>query len=158
MLKKTIEYVDFDERPRKEDFYFNLTKAEILELELSETGGLEAAMKRIAASQDGKEMIRIFKEVLRRAYGEREADGSFVKSDARFEKFSHTEAYSELVMEIMTDADKLATFISSLIGNGKVSPDEVRREMDKQMEELGVTKTNASSDATNPEQPTLFND
>lgn len=153
MLKKRIKYTDFNDRPREEDYYFNLTKAELLELELSENG-LQDNLQRIAASKNGAEMIRLFKAILEKAYLEIQPDGSIKKGREIFEAFSHTEAYSELVMEIMTDADKLAEFVANLVRGAKVTAKEVREQIDKGMEEMGYQSSNVfDNGGTGEEKP-----
>jgi len=116
MLKKTISYTDFNGNDQKEDFYFNLTKAEIAEMELSEKGGLSETIKGIVAAEDTPEIIKIFKKLIVDAYGEKSADGRrFIKSDKMREEFTQTEAYSELFMELATDSDAAAKFVNSII-------------------------------------------
>lgn len=153
MLKKKIKYTDFNDRPREEEFYFNLTKAELLEIEMSTKDGLEETLNRIAMSKNGGEMIALFKSVLAKAYLEVDADGRVHKSAERFEAFSHTEAYSELVMEIMTDADKLAEFIAHLVRGSGISPADVRAQIDKGMEAQGYSTANVF-EKTEPAAPT----
>ena len=75
MLKKTITYVDYNGEERKEDFYFNLSKAEVMEMELSTTGGLAEMIQRIVAAKDAPAIIKIFKDLVRKAYGEKSPDG-----------------------------------------------------------------------------------
>ena len=70
MFKKTIKYVDFDGNERKEDFYFNLTKAELLEMQMSMEGGLKGYLERIIKTHSQPELINMFKELIMRAYGE----------------------------------------------------------------------------------------
>ncbi|MDR2395790.1 MAG: hypothetical protein LBD57_04255 [Endomicrobium sp.] len=126
MLKKTIKYVDYDGNEREEDFYFNLSKAELIEIEMNVPGGLEKKLKKIIAAQDGKEIMAIFKEIVTKAYGEKSPDGRrFIKSKALSDEFLQTEAYSELFMEITTDADKGALFVNSLLPAGLM--DEVNK-------------------------------
>ena len=60
MLKKTITYTDYNGTERTEDFYFNLTKAEILDMEMSEAGGLTAKLNRIIESKDNRELMKHF--------------------------------------------------------------------------------------------------
>ena len=116
MLKKTIEYTDYNGVDRKEDFYFNLTKAELTEMELSTTGGLAEMIKRVTATQDIPAIIKIFKELILKAYGEKSADGKrFIKSTELSEAFSQTEAYSVLFMELATDADEAAKFVNGIV-------------------------------------------
>lgn len=125
MFKKTIKYTDFDGNERKEDFYFNLTKAELLEMQLSIEGGLQGHLERIIKTQSQPELIKMFKDIIMRAYGEKSPDGKrFMKSDEIRKNFECTEAYSELFMELATDSDAAAEFINALLPND-LQPSEV---------------------------------
>lgn len=89
MLKKTISYVDYNGTKRTEDFYFNLTKAEISEMELEIPGGMSEMLKRITAAQDTPTLVKIFKDLILRSYGVKSDDGRrFVKSQQLKEEFS----------------------------------------------------------------------
>lgn len=115
MLKKTITYIDYNDVERTEDFYFNLTKAEITEMEMSTTGGLSEKIQNIVQAQDIPEIIKIFKELVLKAYGVKSPDGKrFIKKEELTEAFSQTEAYSQLFMELATDADAAAKFINGI--------------------------------------------
>ena len=82
MLKKTIEYTDFNGEERKEDFYFNLTTAEIMEMEMGVAGGFSEMTQRIVDAKDVPSIIKIFKELILKAYGEKSPDGKrFIKSE-----------------------------------------------------------------------------
>ena len=116
MIKKTITYADYNGVERTEDFYFNLSKAEIMEMELSTTGGLAEMIQRIVAAQDQPAIIKIIKELILKAYGEKSPDGKrFVKSDEISTAFAQTEAYSQLFMELATDADAAAKFVNGIV-------------------------------------------
>lgn len=116
MLKKTITYTDYNGMERKEDFYFNLTKAECVELQLSTAGGLAETIEAIVQTQDMPQIIAIFKELVLKAYGEKSADGKrFVKNQEIRDGFAQTEAYSELFMELATDSKKAADFVNGII-------------------------------------------
>ena len=116
MLKKTMTYTDYNGVERTEDFYFNLTKAEIMEMELSTSGGLAETINKIVAAQDAPAIIKIFKDLVLKAYGEKSADGKrFIKSNEIATAFSQTEAYSQLFMELATDADAAAKFINGIV-------------------------------------------
>lgn len=116
MLKKTITYVGYDDQERTEDFYFNLTKAEIAEMELSTEGGLTQLLTRMAAAKDGRSMIKFFKEFILKTYGEKSPDGRrFIKSEELSQEFCQTEAYSQLFMELMTEKDAMAKFVRGVI-------------------------------------------
>lgn len=116
MLKKTITYIDYNGVSRTEDFYFNLSKAEVLEMEMSTAGGLAEMINRIVALKDASTIIKVFKGLILKAYGEKSADGKqFVKSEELSTAFSQTEAYSTLFMELATDANKAADFVNGIV-------------------------------------------
>lgn len=118
MLKKTITYTDYNGVERKEDFYFNLTKAEIMEMEMSISGGLTEMINRIVAAQDAPAIVKIFKELVLKAYGIKSPDGKrFIKSEELATEFAQTEAYSQLFMELATDADAASAFVNGIVPN-----------------------------------------
>lgn len=126
MLKKTITYTDYNGLERTEDFYFNLTKAEIMEMEMSTTGGFAEMLQKIVAAQDAPAIIKVFKDITLKAYGEKSPDGKrFIKNDELREAFSQTEAYSQLFMELATDAEAASNFIKAII------PADLEKELDK---------------------------
>lgn len=116
MLKKTFTYVDYNGVERTEDHYFNLSKAELMEMELSTTGGLAEMINKIVAAQDAPAIVKIFKELVLKAYGQKSADGRrFIKSKELSDEFAQTEAYSQLFMELATDADAAAKFVNGIV-------------------------------------------
>lgn len=116
MLKKTITYTDYDGNERKEDFYFNLNKAEIIEMELSNDGGLAKFIEKIVAEKDSKKIVEIFKDLILKAYGEKSLDGKrFVKNQELRDAFEQTEAFSELFVELSSDAEAAAAFVNGII-------------------------------------------
>lgn len=127
MITKEITYTDYNGQERTEKYQFNFTKAELTEMELSVNGGLSAMMERIKETDDRPELMRIFKELILKAYGAKSADGKrFVKSDELRTEFSQTEAYSELYMELVTNTESAITFFNGLIPNDiKAAGDKV---------------------------------
>ena len=116
MLKKTVTYVDYNGVERTEDFYFNLSKAEVAEMELSVEGGFSKMLEEIVKSKDNVRIIELFKEMVLKAYGEKSADGRrFVKSKELSEAFSQTEAYSEIFMELALDEKAAAAFVNGIM-------------------------------------------
>ena len=116
MLKKTITYTDYNDVTRTEDFYFNLSKAELMEMEMSTSGGLAEMIKKIVAAQDTPSIIKIFKELILKAYGEKSSDGKrIIKSEEISNAFAQTEAFSDLFMELATDADAASAFVNGII-------------------------------------------
>lgn len=122
MLKENITYTDYNGSERTEDFYFNLTKAEIMEMELSTTGGLSEMISRIVAAKDAPAIIKVFKDLILKAYGQKSADGKrFIKSKELSDEFAQTEAYSILFMRLATDADAAAKFVNAIVPAGDQS-------------------------------------
>lgn len=116
MLKKTITYTDYNGVERTEDFFFNLTKAEIMEMEMGTEGGMADMISRIVSAQDTPSIIKIFKDILLKAYGEKSPDGKrFIKSKELSDGFSQTEAFSILFMELATDTDAASKFVNGII-------------------------------------------
>jgi len=119
MLKKTIKYVDFNGKEREEDFWFNLNKAELMEMEMSVSGGLAATIRCVSAAQDTPSIIKLFKDLILKAYGIKSLDGrEFEKSPEISRKFAQTNAYSELFMELATNADAAAEFVNGIVPKG----------------------------------------
>ena len=115
MLKKTITYVDYDGNERTEDHYFNLSKAELIEMRYTENGGLEKYIEKIISEQDNSKLLVLFKNIVLKSYGQKSLDGKrFIKSEELTNEFIQSEAYSELFVELM-DAEKCAEFFNSII-------------------------------------------
>lgn len=118
MIKLTKTYTDYNGNTRTEDFHFNLSEAEVMELEMGTVGGLAEMIKNIVAAQDAPAIIKIFKDLILKAYGVKSADGRrFEKSEKLSTAFSQTEAYSMIFMELATDAEKASEFVNGIIPN-----------------------------------------
>lgn len=128
MVKKTITYTDFNDVERTEDFYFNLTEAEIVELQLGTTGGMAAMMKKIVDSKDSAQIIATFKKIVLKAYGEKSDDGRrFMKTPEITRAFEETEAYSQIFMELAFDASKAADFVNGIMPKSISESEEVAK-------------------------------
>lgn len=126
MLKKTIAYTDYNGNERTENFYFNLSKAELMEMELGISGGYTEMLTSIIEAQDVPTLIKIWKDLILKAYGEKTADGKrFVKSKEMAEAFSQTEAYSNLFMELATNTDAAIEFAKGIMPSELVVNDAV---------------------------------
>lgn len=116
MLKRTITYIDYNGVERTEDFYFNLTRAELMEMHLTTDGGMDELIDDIVKAKRQKELEKLFKEILLKSYGEKSADGrKFYKNDAIRADFEASPAYDKLYMELFTDEDAAAKFINAVI-------------------------------------------
>ena len=116
MFKRTETYTDYNGVERTEDFYFNLTEAELTELEIGTLGGLAETVRVLIAAKDVKAIIAIFKDLVFKAYGEKSADGRrFMKSEEISRAFSETEAYNQIFMDLATNSEAAAAFINGII-------------------------------------------
>lgn len=115
MLKKTITFTDYEGAERTETFYFNISKAEVTEMQYSTAGGYIAMLQKIVDTQDQPKLIEIFKDLILKAYGEKSPDGKrFIKSEELSTAFSQTEAYVELFMELSTSDQAAAEFVTGV--------------------------------------------
>ena len=113
-IQKT--YTDFNGNERKEDFYFHLTEAEVMKMQLGTTGGLAETIQRLIDLQDGPAILKIFEDLVLKAYGVKSPDGrEFIKNQALRDSFMQTQAYSDIYVELATDADKAAKFINGIL-------------------------------------------
>lgn len=116
MLRKVIEYKDFNGTLRKEAFWFHLMESEIAEMELSTTGGFTEALTKIVEAQDTPAIIKQFKGIILKAYGKKSPDGRrFEKSEELSREFSQTNAYSTLFMELATNEAAASEFINGIV-------------------------------------------
>ena len=135
MLKKTIKYTDFDGNERSDECYFNLSKSELTEMEMSENGGFDKYIEKIVETKDMKKIYQIFKELVLMSYGEKSYDGKhFIKKktvDGQVirlrDEFEQTGAFDELMMELLSDEKASADFINNVV------PKELAENMAKQL-------------------------
>ena len=118
MLKKIITYTDYNGVERTEPFYFNLSKAELMEMELGVTGGMTEMLDKIIAAKDAPSLMKTFKEMIMKAYGVKSDDGKrLIKSEELSTAFTQTEAYNVLFIELITDDKAAADFVNGIIPN-----------------------------------------
>jgi hypothetical protein len=132
VLKKTITYTDFSGEKVTEDFFFHLSKAELIEIQMNyPEGGIGEAMQRALESNDTKKIFKEFKDLVLMSYGKKSLDGKrFVKTATNREEFESSEAYSELMMSFFVNADSAIDFFNGILPEGFV----------EQMAELGATE------------------
>lgn len=131
MLKKTIKYTDFNGNEISEDFYFNLTEAELIEME-SKHGSMQAKLERIINTQDISAIMEIFKEIIVASYGVKSDDGKrFIKDPETTKYLTQSNAYSELYMSLLSNTDEAVAFITGIM------PAKIAKQIDKaQLDEI----------------------
>lgn len=137
MFKKVIKFEDFNGTSREETFYFNLSKAELMEMELSTQAGVEEMIRMLIATKDNAKIMQIFKDLILKSYGIKSEDGTrFIKSKELREAFEQSNAYSELFMEMITNPDVQAAFINGVI-SGVNAPNMSEEDAIAKLKELG---------------------
>lgn len=127
MLKRTIEYTNYDGVTVKEDFYFNLTRSELTMMEMSEDGGLTAKLQTIVDSKNGKLIMQTFHDLLLKSYGVKSPDGRrFMKSDEISREFSETLAFDEIFTELVTSPEKALAFVQAIIPKELTQPSKAQ--------------------------------
>lgn len=116
MYTMTREYEDFFGNVRKEDFRFNLTKAELLNLETSENGGIQGILLKIIQTQDVAKLMEFMRKFIDMSYGEVSNDGrKFIKSPEILENFKSTQAYSDIYTDLATNSEEAIKFIKGIL-------------------------------------------
>ena len=142
MLKKIITYTDYNGVERTEPFYFNLSKAELMEMELGVTGGMTEMLDKIIAAKDAPSLMKTFKEMIMKSYGIKSDDGKrLIKSEELSIAFTQTEAYSVLFMELITDDKAAADFVNAII------PNEIKDKVAAQTENKDEVVTQTAQNA-----------
>ena len=119
MLKKTIPYIDLNGVKRKEDFYFHLSKPEIVKMQTSVKGGYDVQLKSIGAGADGDQIMEFFEDLITKAYGVKSEDGRrFMKSEEISRSFMESPAYEVLFEELVTNDKAAADFVNAVINIG----------------------------------------
>lgn len=130
MYAKTIKYTDYNGNQREETFYFNLSKAELIDLEWRTPGGLENYMKYIMSMMDGQKLADTFKMLIEKSYGVKDPEGRrFIKNEAVLKNFTETEAYVELYVQLATDDKAAAEFVNGIFPKEAVEAARKQKEM-----------------------------
>lgn len=118
MLTKTFTYIDYNGKERTETAYFNLNKAEMMEMEMSTSNGFSEMIQKLIEEEDHATIVKIFKDIILKSYGVKSEDGRrFIKSKELSDNFSMTEAYPQLFMELATDSEAAAAFVNGIISD-----------------------------------------
>lgn len=143
MLKKTIKYRDYNDVEREEDYYFNISRAELVLMENSRPGGMRNYYERISKARDDVAIMECFKDLLHMAIGVKSDDGKrFIKSEEIARDFEQSEAYSELLMELFSDPEVALDFMAKVMpaGIGEDAAKTARKELDANGLALGSPK------------------
>jgi hypothetical protein len=116
MLQKKVTYKNYNDEEITETLYFNLSRAEIAEMELSIPGGLSDQLTKMVEKKDGAQIMAMFKDLILRSYGEKSPDGRrFIKSKEMSEAFCQTPAYDMIFMELVMNPEAAAAFVNQIV-------------------------------------------
>lgn len=137
MYTKKITYTDYNGEQRTEPFYFNLNKGELIKLQLSKNGGYQAFLRRLLDTNDQAEIIKVFDQFIKDAYGVKSDDGKrFIKNQEVLDEFTQSEAYSELLTELISDEKAQLEFIQGLMPAEYMQ--QIASEFKKEASERGI--------------------
>lgn len=137
MYKKVIKYEDFNGTQREETFYFNLSKAELMEMELSTKAGVEEMIRVLIATKDNATIVKTFKDLILKSYGIKSEDGTrFIKTQQLRDEFEQSNAYSEFFIELLSNPDEQVRFINGVV-SGVNMPEMNESDAIAKLKELG---------------------
>ena len=140
MLKETITYIDFNDQERTEDFYFNLTRTELIRMERSKNGSLTGLLTKIVKANDMPDIFEAMEMLILKAYGEKSTDGRFFnKSEEISNNFMNSPAYDKLFEKLTTDATYAYKFLMGIL------PKDLAEQAKKNPEILKLTAENGIS-------------
>lgn len=126
MIKKLITYTDFNGAQQTDELYFNLSKAELTELQVSVNDGLDKQLKEIVTNGNAAEIIKMLKTIIAKSYGIRSEDGKrFIKREELSRDFLDSAAYDELFIQLASDPNAAMEFIKGIL------PADIAREVEK---------------------------
>lgn len=154
MFKHTIKYVDYNGQERNETFYFNLSKAELMEMELSTQAGVDEMLRMMIATNDNAKIMQTFKEFILKSYGIKSEDGRrFIKTPELREQFEQSEAYSEFFMQLLTNEDDIQSKFINGIVNGTNVPNMSEADAIAKLKELGYDTTRIEQVVSEDKKP-----
>lgn len=158
MVRKDIPYEDYEGNEQVETAWFNLTKAEVLKMDITEEGGLYGMMRKAVDSSNSEEILRVFENLISKSYGQRSSDGKkFIKNDVLREEFLCSEAYSELFIELSTNVESAVQFFAGIMPKGMndviekilsqkdISQEEMSAMMNAEMVKLGKAEPESAT-------------
>ena len=152
MYAKTIKYNDYNDQPHEEIFYFNLNKAEVLNMLVTDSDAtLDQVFEYFKQTRNGKRLLKMIEDLIKSSYGIKSADGkSFIKRPEFLEAFVQSEAYSELLTELLNDADKAGEFFVGILPKNMQAEVEKYYKEHPELAEDNVTPITAGSEKTEP--------
>lgn len=145
MYKTTVKYTDFNGQEREEQLYFNLSKSEMMEMELSTQAGVEEMLRMMIATKDNAKIVQTYKDLILKSYGIKSEDGTrFIKTKELREAFEQSAAYDQLFMDLLSDTNKQVAFINGVV-SGVNMPEMKEEEAIAKLKELGYDTSSIES-------------
>lgn len=145
MLKHEITYEDFNDEKVTETLYFNISKTELMELEVEHPEGMHDWLQRMVKIEDKKKLFAEFKRIILLSYGEKSPDGKrFIKSDEIRNDFEHSAAFEALFVSLIESEDTVAKFITNVL------PKDLQEDVKKAASEREAQKAVAAETSPTP--------
>ena len=142
MFKYERKYTDYNGQDRSDMLYFNLSQAELMEMELSTQAGVEEMIRVMIATNDNAKIVALFKDLILKSYGIKSEDGRrFIKSKDLRDSFEQSAAYSQFFMAMLANEDGLQTKFINGVVNGTNVPNMDEKEAVAKLKELGYDTT-----------------
>jgi hypothetical protein len=143
LILKTITFPNYNDEQETDSFYFNLSKGELIKMQMAaideRTESFQDKLEKIGKSLNGKALIDVVDEIIDVSYGVKTVDGKrFIKNAKDLEIFKSSGAYSELVVELCTDAEACAAFVNGLV------PKNLRDEVTKEVAQSARERSQAT--------------
>jgi len=125
MISKTIKYVDYNGVEKEGTYWFNMSTADLLDLEADTEGGWETNLRKLIAEQDGRKAYKFFEKFVKDAYGVKTVDGGFDKDPKHLKAFRDSAAYSVLIEGFVSNPQEAAEFINGIVASVKKTVDAI---------------------------------
>lgn len=117
MISKTIKYVDYNGVEKEQTYWFNMSRADLMDLEADTDGGWENTLRKLIKEQDGRKAYKFFEKFIKDSYGVKTEDGGFDKDPKHLRAFRNSEAYSELIWSLVEKPEEAAAFINGIVAS-----------------------------------------
>lgn len=112
--RKLISCVDQNGDLQEKEYYFYLTRDELLELASQMNVGLDDFLEAVIHYQDPNALIDNFRQILHMSVAKRER-GRFAKNEIIVQEFIESGAYNALFIDLLRDGAAAAEFFTDIL-------------------------------------------
>lgn len=116
MVRREIKFTDFNGKSQTEVGYFNINKAELGKLQMRHNGTYLDYLKLLSERKKVEEMYNFVYELILDSYGEKDPEGrKFIKTPEMRTDFEQSLAFSEMIVDLVSNPDDLANFVKGIM-------------------------------------------